>query len=133
MFENGVIKYVVDGDVCIVTYKRNAVIDNRISELIVWEKEKLTKSHNIRKYVGVLHSSVKVKPDTMKQFTTKDAIGGVDVIGVVYLSDKKHVEKFYSFGVRVLNTLVKALLKTPTLRFFTNETDAVNWAKSLDL
>lgn len=133
MFENSVIKYVVDGDVCIVTYKHGSIIDNDISDLIVWEKEKLIKSHNIKKYVGVIHSSVKIKAETMKKFTTKKAIGGVDVIAVVYIADKKHVEKFYLFGVKVLNTLVKLLLKSPKLAFFNDEQSAINWAKNVDL
>jgi len=133
MFENSVIKYELDGDVCIVTYKHNSIIDQTVSDLIVWEKEKLSKSHFIRKYVGVIHSSVKIKPETMKTFTTNKAIGGVDVIGVVYLADKKAVEKFYKLGVKVLNLLAKVLLKSPKLRFFTTEKDAVSWAKSLNL
>jgi len=133
MFEDNVIKYVVDGDICIVTYARGSIINDEVSKKIISEKEKLTSSHNIRKFIGVIHSSVKIQPETMKQFTTKKAIGGVDVIAVVYVSDKKHVEKFYLFGVRVLNSLVRLLLKTPKVRFFTSENNAVNWVKTLDL
>ncbi len=76
---------------------------------------------------------VKIKAETMKKFTTKKAIGGVDVIAVVYVADKKHVEKFYLFGVKVLNTLVKLLLKSPKLAFFNDEQSAINWAKNVDL
>lgn len=133
MFQNGVISYVVDDDVCIVTYEKNAVIDNEQSNIIVSEKERLIRSRNIKRFIGVIHSSVKIKPETMKKFTTKSALNGVEVIGVVYVADKKAVEKIYKAGVKVLNLLVRALLKTPRLRFFNDEKTAINWAKSLDL
>lgn len=133
MFENGVIRYVVDGSVCIVTYEIGSVIDNEQSDIIVSEKEKLSESHNIKRFVGVLHSSVKVKPETMRKFTTSKALNGVDVIAVVYVADKKVVEKIYKIGVKTLNLLARLMLKSPRLRFFNDEKSAIKWAKSLVL
>lgn len=133
MFENGVIRYVVDGSVCVVTYEIGAVIDNEQSEIIISESEKIKASHNIKRFVGVLHSSVKVKSETMRKFTTSKALSGVDVIAVVYVADKKVVEKIYKIGVKTLNLLARLMLKTPRLRFFNDEKSAIKWAKSLVL
>ena len=133
MFENSVISYLIDDDICIITYKRNSFIDADAGRSIVAEKKRLLKQYPIRKFVGVIHSSVKIDRKIMGQFTTKEAIGGVDAIAVVYISEKRAVNKYYKIGSKLLNLLVLGLLKTPKIRFFTSEKSAIKWIKNITL
>ena len=133
MFENSVISYVLEGDTCIITYKHGALIDEDAANSIVAEKDRLLKSYTIRRFVGVIHSSVKIDKKTMVQFASKSAIAGVDAIAVVYLSKKIFVNKYYKIGAKILNLLVFVMLKSPEIKFFNDEKNAKKWSKNLNL
>lgn len=133
MFENNVISYELKGDICVITYKKNVFIDADASESIVAEKERLQEVTTIRKFIGVIHSSVSIDKKTMFKFSTKKALQNVDFIGVVFIHDKRIGRFLYSKGCGLLNFMVLISLKKNNIRFFNNEKKAINWIEKLYL
>jgi len=128
LFDNVFLSYTVVDSCCIITYKEGARIDYEVGQSIIEEKKRLQKVINIKKFIGVIDSSVRIDKSIMKQFATKDALDGVDMIGVVFTSKNKLIRLGQRLGVQVLNGLIVFNKTTPPkTKFFYNQRTALNW------
>lgn len=131
MFQNHVISYEIINDVCVITYNKGIHIDADAGASIIAEKTRLQEKTNIRKFIGVLDSSVSIDKKIMGHFATKDALRDVDLIGVVYIHKNKIGRMSYSIGCVLLNGLVWLTFKKRNIRFFNNEKKALTWMNNL--
>ena len=128
LFDNVFLSYRVVDSCCIITYKKGARIDYEVGQSIIEEKKRLQKVIKIKKFIGVIDSSVRIDKSIMKQFATKDALDGVDMIGVVFTSKNKLIRLGQRLGVQVLNGLIVFNKTTPPkTKFFYNQRAALNW------
>lgn len=130
-YENSFIRYHLDDDVCVIEYLQGCTISKTEGEEIVEQKEKLQEEEDVRKFIGVIHSSVNMKGLDMMQFSTERALKDVEVIGIVFTSNNFIYKFLYLLGVRFINLLVLIFKKGDLkVRAFTNETKAITWAKA---
>ena len=128
LFDNVFLSYTVVDSCCIITYKKGARIDYEVGRSIIEEKKRLQKVIKIKKFIGVIDSSVRIDKSIMKQFATKDALDGVDMIGVVFTSKNKLIRLGQRLGVQVLNGLIVFNKDAPPkTKFFCNQRAALNW------
>jgi hypothetical protein len=115
----------------LIEYLQGCTISKTEGEEIVEQKEKLQEEEDVRKFIGVIHSSVNMKGLDMMQFSTERALKDVEVIGIVFTSNNFIYKFLYLLGVRVINLLVLIFKKGDLkVRAFTNETKAITWAKA---
>jgi len=131
MYSDGNITYYISGSVCIIEYEDYTVVNLEVAERIIEYKKKVKEQFpHVNKFIGVLNETIKTDVGIMKMFSTKEALDGVDFVGVVFVSSRRIQMTLYKLGKWSLNLLCWALVKKPMFMFFSDRIKALNWINS---